>query len=155
MQVSVIQGFSLAMVETLQQMCGIDIQPGVPHAKDHSSTTYGISGVLGLSGEVQGILAITFPEEVALSVISSFTGDTYADITSDVVDGVKELANIVGGAAKTKIEAKGFKYGISLPKVVVGYNYITTPGPGTRVVIIPFKCDYGEFVLDIAIKAGA
>ncbi|MDA3959408.1 MAG: chemotaxis protein CheX [Planctomycetota bacterium] len=153
LQVSVIQCFTTATVETFSQMVAMEIKPGKPHAKSTGDTVYGVTGVIGLTGDVRGVLAITLQEKTALKVIGSFTGDAYKEINADVVDGVKELANIITGAAKAKLDDRGYNYQLSLPKVVAGYNYVSSPGAGTKVVIIPFMCDYGEFMLDIALKA--
>jgi len=154
LQVSIIQCFSSATIETFKQMCAMEVSPGKPHAKTAGDTVYGVSGVVGLTGDVQGVLALTIGEKSALKIVGGFTGDSYDSINAGVIDGVKELSNIITGAAKTKLDDLGYNYSLSLPKVVAGYNYIANPGPGTKVVIIPFTCEAGDFMLDIALKSG-
>ena len=61
-------------------------------------------------------LFLNFPEDVAIRSVSSFVGESYESISSDVVDGVGELTNIIAGDAKNRLLQKGYSFDIGLPK---------------------------------------
>ena len=111
-----------------------------------------MSAVIGITGEVKGVVVLTLPEAVSLKTVSSFVGETYNQLDASVVDGVKELDNIIVGMAKATLDERGYQFNFSLPKVVVGHNFITEAGENINSIVIPFESPHGEFILDISIK---
>jgi len=45
------------------------------YLKDDNKTTYDISGVIGLAGDVAGAVVISLPESLAIKIVSSFLGE--------------------------------------------------------------------------------
>ena len=113
---------------------------------------YGVTGIIGLGGEATGAVVLNFPEEVAVRAVSSFVSESYDTISSDVVDGVGELTNIVAGDAKNRLMQKGYNFDIGLPKIVVGRNYITAQSQSVPCIVISFKSDIGSFTLEVSLK---
>ena len=153
--VDIIQSFASATAEAFEQMCNLDLETKKPYIKKVGTSIWGVSGVIGITGDVAGVVVMTLPEETALKAIAAFIGETYTKIDADVVDGIKELTNIIVGTAKAKLDDRGYQYNFSLPKVVVGHNYITDQGENSNVIVIPFNSEIGEFILDISVKQGA
>ena len=53
------------------------------------------------------------------SLASSFSGESVAHVTSEVVDAIGELTNIVAGDAKTRLFNQGYEFDISdLPTIL-------------------------------------
>ena len=148
-----IQGFAGATVETFEQMASMKAEPQKPYAKRIGSSIWGVSGVMGITGDVMGVVVLTLPEEASLKAIGALVGEQYSSINAEIIDGVKEFINIIVGNAKAKLDARGYQFNFSLPKVVVGHNYITDHGENTNVIVIPFSSPIGEFILDISVKA--
>ena len=151
MDVSYVNPFIKSTVLTFKTMLNMECTPGKPTVKDGDEMTCDISGIIGLSGEAQGAIAISFPKLVALKVVSAILGMQVKIIGEEVTDGIGELANIVAGNAKQDLEK--YQLNISLPNVIVGKNhYIKTP-TGCKTIIVPFHCELGDFAMEVSLKS--
>ena len=74
MKAEILNSFVLGTVEMLNAMTGIDPRRGTPRLKGADDASYDISGVIGLTGQVQGFVVMSFRESAALYVVSSFAG---------------------------------------------------------------------------------
>ncbi len=109
--------------------------------------TYDISGVIGLSGLAQGIIAIGFSKDSALSTVTKFIGGKVNK--SEMIDAVGELVNIVAGYAKKDLTE--YDLAISLPNVVLGEaHHVTTP-TGVPAIVVPFDSPLGNFSMEVAL----
>ncbi|MDR2073097.1 MAG: chemotaxis protein CheX [Spirochaetaceae bacterium] len=98
-----------------------------------------ISGIIALTGEVRGMVAISmkYPTASKITGILLKTSETIS--SPDMVDAVGELVNIITGNVKKKLEDM-FRISISLPKVVYGKAHsIVIPDERTRMLCIPFS----------------
>lgn len=111
-----------------------------------------ITGVIGLAGTHKGVLAIHFPHTVAMAITGSFLGMDVDEINEDVEDAVGELANMLGGNVKAILSDNGRDIDLSLPSVISGENYDFQPTRDVDRVVIPFKCDAGEFVVELELE---
>ncbi len=130
--------------------------PGVPYFIDKSeSTNWDISGIIGLTGEAQGAVAISMKQDFAVHVATLLTGETYSEIDEIVIDAVGEIINIIAGNVKKDLEEM-FRLVISLPTIVRGENHSTFwPNQNTRAVCIPFSAENYNFILSVALKGSA
>ena len=150
MDVSFINPFITATHETFKTMVNLELQTGAPMLKANASHTYDISGVIGLSGEAQGVISLSFPKALALKVVSSLLGTEIKIIGDEVTDGIGEIVNIVAGYAKQYLTE--YKLSISLPNVVIGNNHQIAVPSGVPTIIVPLKCVMGEFAMEVALR---
>jgi len=146
-----INPFIQATIHSFETMIGMVAKPEKPYLKKGSGISYDVSGVIGLSGEAKGSVVISFPEETALKVVSAFVGETIDKLNDDVTDAVGELANIVAGSAKKNLT--DFKITISLPTVVLGAEHSIFEPKDVLSMIIPFKCEAGNFDVAVNLKS--
>lgn len=111
-----------------------------------------ISGVIGLAGTHKGVLAIHIPNSVAMAITAAFLGMDVAEINEDVEDAVGELANMLGGNVKSILSEKGRDIDLSLPSTISGKLYDFQPTKEAERIIIPFRCDAGEFTVDLQLE---
>jgi len=111
-----------------------------------------ITGVIGLAGTHKGVLAMHFPNPVAMAITGSFLGMDVDEINEDVEDAVGELANMLGGSVKSILSAKGRDIDLSLPSVISGKNYDFQPTRDIDRVVIPFQCDAGDFIVELELE---
>ena len=155
MQVAFINPFLEAGVNVLKTMAFTDPKPGKPFVKKAGEPSLGdISGIVGLTGPVQGSLAISFSTAAILHIVSSMFGEPVIEIDADVKDAVGELSNMICGDARRMLEQHGHSFAASIPTVVVGHKHEilhTVPGPS---IIIPFTFD-GEkpFFVDVCFES--
>lgn len=150
MDVSFVNPFINATVGTFKTMLGMDLETGTPSLKVDATHTYDISGVIGLSGEAQGVISLSFPKMMALKVVSNLLGSEVKIIGPELTDGIGELANIVAGYAKQGLSE--YKLSISLPNVVVGQGHRIATQTGVPTIIVPLKSNIGEFAMEVSLK---
>lgn len=150
MDVSFVNPFIRATSETFKTMLNIDLEIKNPELKNEAKHTYDVSGVIGLSGEAQGIISLSFPKELSLDIVSQLLGMEINTIGPDVTDGIGEIVNIVAGYAKQYLTE--YKLSISLPNVVIGSGHTIAVPSGVPTIIVPLKFEKGEFAMEVALK---
>jgi chemotaxis protein CheX len=150
MNVAYVNPFISSTIETFKTMLNVDAKPGAPMAKTQSHPSHDISGVIGLSGDAQGSIALSFPKVVALKVVSGMLGSEIKIVGPELTDGIGELVNIVAGYAKKDLTA--FKLSISLPNVIIGKDHVIISPSGTSGIIVPFTCPLGSFSVEVSLK---
>ena len=72
-----------ATIHTFQTMCQIvPTREKIYIKKGDSEEVYGISGIIGLKGEMSGTVVLNFPEQIAIRVVSKIAGEEQKNITS-------------------------------------------------------------------------
>lgn len=150
MDVAYVNPFILSTIETFSKMLNCDAKPGKIALKNESIHTFDVSGIIGLSGEAQGSICLSFPKVMALKVVSALLSMEIKIIGPEVADGIGELANIVAGNAKQHLSQ--FSLSISLPKVIIGKDHSIAPMRGIPSIIVPFTSTMGEFAMEISLK---
>lgn len=111
-----------------------------------------ITGMVGLAGVHKGILAVHFPQQVALDVTGSFLGMEVAEINPDVQDAIGEIANMLGGNLKTILSDRGSDIQLSLPSTIYGDEYAMTSQADVDRVILPFQAPAGVFYVEVELE---
>jgi chemotaxis protein CheX len=150
MNVAFVNPFITSTIKTFKTMLGVDVAPGKPLIKTDLQPTYDVSGIIGLSGEAQGAIALSFSESTALKVVSGMLGIELTTIGMEVTDGIGELANIIAGFAKQ--DFRDFSLSISLPNVIVGRNHRITSPSGSPTIMVPFNGSIGLFCMEVSLK---
>lgn len=142
--------FIKATMETFTSMVNVKVVPGKVRLKADSELSYDVSGIIGLSGGAKGSVALSFPRVSALAYVRAFTGEKVVS-TSNLVDAIGELANIIAGAAKRDLAQ--YKVSISLPTVVMGEKHAINGPADTVNMVVPFDSEAGKFELAICFKS--
>ncbi len=150
MDVSYVNPFIQATVETFKTMLTLKLKTGLPNLKKDAEHTYDISGVIGLSGEAQGIISLSFPKSLALKIVSQLLGSPVKIIGAELIDGIGEIANIIAGNAKQYLTK--YKLSISLPNVVIGTGHRIAVQSGVPTIIVPFESTLGAFAMEVSLK---
>ncbi len=150
MDVAYVNPFIRAAVDTFKTMINCDLQIGKPELKNDAVHSYDVSGVIGLSGEAQGVISMSFPEDVAMKVVSLLIQSPVTEVNEDVTDGIGEIANIVAGNAKQYLVQ--FTLTLSLPNVVVGKGHRIAVQRDVKTIILPLTTEHGKFAMEVALK---
>lgn len=145
-----INPFINSVHELFENMLDCKITTGHPGLAEKDSTDSFLIGVIGLSGTVQGIVALTLPVNTALNMIGHMVGAKFEKVDASIIDGVGELVNMIAGSAKTKFENHSIN--LSLPTVVRGTIYNVCNSKDSVFLAIPFNSELGDFSLMVAIK---
>ena len=150
MDVSYVNPFISATVNVFKTMLSTEISPGKPQLKSFPHPTYDISGIIGLSGNAQGSIAISFPKILALKVVSKMLGTEIKVVGPELTDGIGELANIIAGNAKQGLTQ--YQLSISLPNVIIGKNHTIASQSGIPTIVVPFVSPLGEFAMEVSLR---
>ncbi len=126
---------------------------GKPFLQKEVSSHREISAIIGLTGYLQGSIALSFDFDVAGRVACSFLSLEEPPPREQILDAIGELVNIVAGAAKAAIGRSDVS--ISLPQIVLSkeghqlHHSAKMPGIG-----IPFESEFGPFVMEVRILGG-
>ncbi len=149
-----IEAFRGATTNTFRDMFGVEVSASKPtelSAKDGHS--WDITALVGLAGEVQGVVAIRLPGPVVTALLEK-SGIEVADEgeRSSMQSGlVGEMSNIIAGGASSG--AAGLEFEIAPPVVVRGPNHrIDWPAIGP-VISIAFSSPVGPFEVAICAKS--
>lgn len=153
MEASIINPFLLAAVNLFDNMFGIKAVPGTPYVlSDEKSHHWEISGILGITGDYQGLVGFRLPRLLADNMLkkSQITTKTEEERLETLYGMIGELTNIIAGNATSAIEHAAIE--ICPPIVIMGKNHqISWPKP-IPVIGIPFTTPDGLFEVDVCFK---
>jgi len=152
MDVRFVNAFLEGTITVLKTMAFIEPRPGKPYLKRDSMAVGDISGIIGLTGSARGSLALSFSERCILRVVSNMLGEEITNLNPEIQDAVGEITNMISGAARKNLEAKGFNITAAIPTVVFGKGHSIIHVMGGPSIIIPFATDHGPFVVDVCIS---
>ncbi len=89
-----------------------------------------------------------YPRLVAFAAAESFIGERPTTINNDIIDLVGELANMIGGGAKERLDMPGVVLG--LPTTVSGCNYKVSFNPDVEIETVRFQSPSGDLTVQIA-----
>lgn len=152
MNVKYINPFIIASQNVFRDFIKTEVKPGKPEIFNAESGRYDwdISGIIGLAGEVIGLVVISFPKVVALKILSKMLGRPITIIDADVTDIIGELVNIIAGNAKQGLEE--YKVAISLPSIIEGKRHKLTGISGVPMIVIPLESEFGRIDLIVSFK---
>jgi len=112
-----------------------------------------ISGIIGLSGDAEGTIVVTFYWNLAWRIISKMMNVKAEEINAEFIhDGVGELINMIGGSSKKDFVGTPYHFDLSLPTVVVGSGHQIGHPEGATIAILIFDMEESSFALHVCLK---
>jgi chemotaxis protein CheX len=152
MDVKFINPFLQGTMEVLKKMTFTEPRPGKVYLKEDNLASGDVSGIIGITGDAVGSLAISFSESCICHVVNRMLGESYTAANQEVFDAVGEITNMISGVARTYMEKDGMKVFAAIPSVVFGKDHTINHILDTPSIVIPFSTDGGEFVVDVCIR---
>jgi chemotaxis protein CheX len=143
--------------EVFSMMLGIDVTAGEPFLDDSAGTDSGVLALLGLAGAWVGTGSISCSADMACRIASQMLMAEYPSINDEVLDAMAEVANMVIGNVKTKLEETLGTMNLSTPTVIYGRNFETRRVGSREWVSVPFRCEGGIVNVQVCLaeaKAG-
>lgn len=152
MDTSFLVPFISSIQNVFATMMQLQVTIGDPRLKSPGETSsFDVSGIIGMSGDVVGTIVLSFPTATAESIVQLFTGTKQTVEHPDFADAIGELVNMVSGNAKGQFSGKK-KVSISCPSVVIGKHHAIAGQKDIPCVIIPCSTDCGELVIEVSIR---
>lgn len=145
-----IKPFIASIQNVFSTMMQLQVTVKEPFVKKDDNPNHDVSGIIGMSGDVQGSVVLAFPQKTAENVVALFAGSPMQLGTPDFADAVGELVNMVSGGAKAMFKDK--KVAISCPSVIIGGNHHVARQSDIPCVVIPCGTDCGDLYIEVMIK---
>jgi len=155
MKVEYINPFIESTLKSLEMMAQISATRDNLSLKQDLITTFDISSIVSLTGEVEGSIIISMPEKLACKVASNLLMEECAALDDNVKDAIGEMGNIIVGDARRALSAMGKSVTISLPNIVLGQGHVIARKNNIPCIAIPFNTEFGPFEVNVGIKENA
>jgi chemotaxis protein CheX len=155
MDVKFINPFLQGTLEVLKKMAFMDPLPGKVYLKESNIAAGDVSGIIGITGDATGSLAISFTETCICNIVNRMLGESYTAANREIFDAVGEITNMISGVARTYMEKEGMTVYAAIPAVIYGKNHTIDPIHDSPSIMIPFSTEKGKFVVDVCIKTTA
>jgi len=147
---SFVMPFIQSVQNVFETMLQLQVTIGQPAIKGDGQPCYDVSGIIGMSGDMEGSVVLSFPTNTAERAVSLFTGVEMEKTHEDFADAVGELVNMVTGGAKAKFQGKHVD--ISCPSVVIGSDHVVFNSKDAVCLSIPCSCDVGDFAVEVSVR---
>jgi len=142
--------FIEAVCEILSTQCHMSAQVGSVGFKQDAQEHTDVAIVAALCGETSlSTISICFPKAVFLEAISLMLGERYSQVTAEVEDAAKELANLIFNQAKQRLVKKGVKAARSIPQILIGDGLRVRYLSRERTMALPVKTSIGAITIEI------
>ncbi len=135
-----VEAITTSTREVFSMMLGIEVNAGEPSIDESAGTESGVLALVGLAGSWVGTGSLSCSAAMACHIASQMLMTECASINDDVLDAVAEVANMVIGNVKTKLEETLGAMALSTPTVVYGRNFETRRVGSREWVSVPFPC---------------
>ncbi len=152
MDATIINPFISATTNVLETMAKVKSKAGKPYLKEDDIARGDVSGVIGITGDTNGSISVTFDESSILTIVSNMFGEEMTEINAEIADAVGELTNMISGQARRELEEQGKIYEAAIPSVITGKNHKITHITEGPQIAIPFTIESGSFTIEVCIE---
>lgn len=108
-----------------------------------------LTSMIGLGGDLQGMLAVHCPAEVAKAITGAFLGMEVEKLDEDVKDAIGEIANMVAGNLKVSCGEKDIHVELAIPATVIGDKFSISGSSEAHRVNVPLSMDGKLFWIEL------
>jgi chemotaxis protein CheX len=137
-----IDPFVDAVINVLTTMAFTTPRTGQAFERSHkraSEAKGDVTAIIGMTGQINGSMAVSFSERAILQIVSNMFGEACKEIDDDIHDAVGELCNMISGDARRALEGKGISIQAAIPTVVSGRGHRITHAVSGPSTVIPFN----------------
>jgi len=136
-------------LDVFSTMIMMEVRPGDYCTGKTQNIDSKLTSMIGLGGDIKGMLAIHCTDSLAKGVTSSFLGMNVAELDEDVKDAIGEVANMVAGDIKISFSEHDQSIELAIPTTVIGTSFKMSGLFGATRIIIPFTTSFGEFWVEL------
>ncbi len=152
MDLTYINPFINATAHVLETIAFTTVKAGKPYIKDNQGARGDVSGIVGLTGDANGTLSVSFSEESILSIVSNILKEEKTELNDEIKDAVGEITNMIAGQARLGLDDLGRSLISAIPTVIMGKNHTITHITTYPVTAVPFESDSGEFAIEVCFE---
>lgn len=108
-----------------------------------------VAGMIGLGGDLRGMLSVHCPAEVAKEITGALIGMEVTDLDDDVKDAIGEIANMVAGNIKISFERAGVAVELAIPSSIIGKSFRVCGFSGATRCLVKFSMPTCSFWVEL------
>jgi CheY-specific phosphatase CheX len=147
-----VETFLDATVRTLERVLQTGLERGEVQLVEGVPDADGITIVIPLGGEVSGDVSLHVSDDTARRLFEHVTGEKHDTLPPLGLDYLKELGNMIAGAAASALNDQG--YGVTVAPPVAGAAARRAARPGLEACRIPIASGFGELTVNVALTPG-
>ncbi|MEW6723423.1 MAG: chemotaxis protein CheX [Bacillota bacterium] len=151
MRAEFINPFVSAAYKVLAKEARATVEKGCLSVRASSFTSQEVTVLIGVVGQVQGIVMYGMSERTVKSLVSAMTGEPTPVFDKLAESAIAEMGNVITGIASMELENAGYASRIAPPSVVVGRGVIISTIDLERLVI-PLHTQYGDIEINVALR---
>ncbi|HHV97285.1 MAG TPA: chemotaxis protein CheX [Clostridiaceae bacterium] len=151
MKAEYVNPFYIAACDVFELMLSLHPKRSSLKAVEELINTKEASVVLGVTGDLKGIVIFSFPKEMALEMVKIMSGIEMEEIDGFVSSALGEIGNIISGNALTLLSKNNYKCDITPPQILVG-KYKTFSAPNEKSLLLSLSTEIGEFDISMLLK---
>jgi chemotaxis protein CheX len=125
--------------DVFSTMLMVDLENEVVIENKRCPIQSNMTSMIGLGGEIRGLLAIHCPASVAKAITGAFLGLVVEDLDDDVKDAIGEIANMVAGNLKVSYAKINIKIELAIPTSIIGESFHVSGVADANRIIVPLK----------------
>lgn len=110
-----------------------------------------ITVLLGVVGDVQGVVLYSMETSMALKIVSTMLGQEHHEFDDLAQSGIAEMSNVITGVATTYLADSGYRCSISVPTLVLGRQTKIATVDFKRL-IVPMSTSIGKLAIHLSLR---
>ena len=153
MDAALVNPFIEGTLHILDTTAFVKVKSETPFLKKDRNALGDISGLLEISGDLEGSAAISFSEKSILGIVSAMFGEDMTRINEEITDAVGEISNMVAGHVTTKIAELDKKVKVKFKDIRIGSDKLIEHVEGAQhVIALPFSTTKGKMVIEVGYR---
>ncbi|MBL8013525.1 MAG: chemotaxis protein CheX [Candidatus Omnitrophica bacterium] len=157
MAIEINQAFIEKMSGIMEKMVGDSLLPmGITVSRKNATEHVNFQDVvfcsIGITGAFNGNLSIVIPQKTACSFVGKMIGMSFEQVTDDVLDGCREITNMVAGVIKMEMAAQSVDINIGLPTSMIGHGLRIRFNPADKYVHQQYTTSEGDLEVYLALN---
>lgn len=152
MDVRLINPFINATMNVLSTMADVACTPQKPYLKEDDKAVGIVTGIIALSGIINGTISVTFDKKSILKIVSNLFGEKFTQINDEVEDAVGELTNMISGQARRELEELNIPLSAAIPSIICGKDHLVKHYADEPKIAIPFETESGKFTIEVCLE---
>lgn len=140
-----------AAYQVLEHEVRCPVKKGVVTVSDSALASDEVTVLVGVTGQVHGVVMYCMTERTAKAFVGAMTGETVPVFDKMVESAVAEMGNVITGLASGLLEKAGYQCNISPPSVVTGRGVVISTLAIKRLVI-PLETPMGSVIIHVALQ---
>jgi len=150
--VELVQPYLQAAKEVIGRETGSEVAVGKVSLKKPPASTDEVSILIGVTGQIQGVVMIMMGRQTALNVVGRITGEPYKELDDLAESAVAEMANVISGRGGIALAALGRETTISPPAILIGQSGGNVSTLDIPIFAIPLETTCGVIDLQVALR---